>query len=153
MELDFLVMDKEKLCRLYLSTRAARSRLMGVNVVCSLGPWLLVRYFVFCFVLSAVKVKRKQISFEVTFKSHFWPLHPFSAILNRFYSKSQDFPRKFEFVSISNYNIKYLWKICQSWLDRQNHSKSRYWTSFIANIWPRIAFFVLSKRVEKYFLY
>ena len=74
----------------FFPTRVTTSRLVGVKekiiVVCSLGEIFCILYFfvfrilyfvicnlyfVFCFMFSALKVKRKQICFEVTFKSHF----------------------------------------------------------------------------------
>ena len=90
-----------------------------------------ILYFVSCSVLL-LKVKRKEISFEVTLKSHFWPLQPF------FPDPQQILFQVARIFSISNYNIKskafkektFCENICQSWLDRQNHSKSRYWTFY-----------------------
>ena len=96
-----------------------------------------ILYFVSCSVPLLLRVKRKEISFEVTFKSLFWPLKPF------FVDPPQLLFQVSRIFSISDYNNKseafkektVCENICQSWLDRQNHSKSRYWTSLFSNIW------------------
>ena len=92
-----------------------------------------ILYFV-----SRCEGKKKANLFWSNIEEPLLTTPPFSRILHRFYSNM--FHKMFSIfwyiiittLSFESIERGFCKNICQVWLDRQNHSQSRYWTSFIA---------------------